>query len=172
MGNNASCKVAGIGIVHIKMFDGEVRTLGDVKHVLDLKRNLISLSTLDTKGYKYTSEGGVLKISKGALVKMKGYQKTAMLYVMQGSTVRRDVVVVSRSLSEDDITKLWHMCLGHMSENGMAELSRRGLLDEQKTSYNFVSIVFLGNRSELDSLQAFISQRGHLTIHIQTFRDL
>ena len=82
MGNNASCKVAGIGIVHIKMFDGVVRTLGDVKHVLDLKRNLISLSTLDTKGYKYTSEGGVLKISKGALVKMKGHQKTAMLYVM------------------------------------------------------------------------------------------
>ena len=82
MGNNASCKVAGIGIVHIKMFDGVVRTLSDVKHVLNLKRNLISLSTLDAKGYKYTGEGGVLKISKGALVKMKGHQKTAMLYVM------------------------------------------------------------------------------------------
>ena len=82
MGNNASCKVAGIGIVHIKMFDGVVYTLGDVKHVLNLKKNLISLSTLDAKGYKYTDEGGVLKISKGALVKMKGHQKTAMLYVM------------------------------------------------------------------------------------------
>ena len=61
MGNNASCKVAGIGIVHIKMFDGVVRTLGDVRHVHDLKRNLISLSTLDAKGYKYTCEGGVKK---------------------------------------------------------------------------------------------------------------
>ena len=30
--------------------------------------------------------------------------------------------------------KLWHICLRHMSENGMAELSRRGLLDWQKTS--------------------------------------
>ena len=64
MGNNASCKVAGIGTICIKMFDGVVRTLGDVRHVPDLKRNLISLSTLDTKGYKYTSEGGVLKTSK------------------------------------------------------------------------------------------------------------
>ena len=54
------------------MFDGVVRTLGDVRHILDLKRNLISLSTLDSKGYKYTSEGGVLKISKGALAVMKG----------------------------------------------------------------------------------------------------
>ena len=65
------------------------------------------------------------------------------------------------------------MRLGHISENNMAELSRRGLLDEEKqVSYSFVSIVFLGNISELDSLQAFISQRGCLTIYIQTFGDL
>ena len=64
------------------MVDGVVRTLDDVRHVSYLKRNLISLSTLDIKGYKYTSEGGVLKISKGALVVMKGHQKTAMLYVL------------------------------------------------------------------------------------------
>ena len=49
MGNNAFCKVAGIGTVCIKMFDGVVRTLGDVRHVPDLERNLISLSTLDAK---------------------------------------------------------------------------------------------------------------------------
>ena len=53
MGNNASCKVADIGTICIKMFDGVVRTLGDIRHVLDLKRNLISLSTLHAKGYKY-----------------------------------------------------------------------------------------------------------------------
>ena len=47
MGNNATCKVAGIGTVRIKMFDGVVKTLGDGKHVSHVKRNLISLSTLD-----------------------------------------------------------------------------------------------------------------------------
>ena len=73
MGNNASCKVAGIGTVRIRMFDGVVRTLDDVRYVLDLKRNLIPLSTLNTKGYKYTGKGGVLKISKRALVVMKGH---------------------------------------------------------------------------------------------------
>ena len=51
MGNNASYKVTGIVTVHIKMFDRGVLTLGDVKHVPDLKRNLISLITLDTKWY-------------------------------------------------------------------------------------------------------------------------
>ena len=134
MGNNVSCKVASIGTVRIKMFDRVVRTLGDVRHVPDLKRNLISLSTLDTRGYKYTGEGGVLKISKGALIVMKGHQKTTMLYVLQGSTVIGDVVVASRSLSGDDITKLWHICLRHVSENDRAELSRRRLLDGQETS--------------------------------------
>ena len=54
----------------------------------------------------------------------------------------------------------------------MAELSRKRFLDGKKTSYSFMSTAFLGNRSELDSLQAFISQRGFLTIYIQTFGDL
>ena len=64
MGNNASCKIVGIGIVRIKMFDRVRRTLGDVRHVLDLRRNLISLNTLDSKRYKYTGVGRVLKLSK------------------------------------------------------------------------------------------------------------
>ncbi|KAG8472490.1 hypothetical protein CXB51_034176 [Gossypium anomalum] len=84
----------------------------------DLKRNLISLSTFDSKGYRYTDESGVLKISKGSLVVMKGQKKTAKLYVLQGSTVTGDAVVASSSLSDDDITKLWHMRLGHMN-NGL-----------------------------------------------------
>ncbi|KAG8483701.1 hypothetical protein CXB51_023428 [Gossypium anomalum] len=131
MGNNASCKIAGVGTIKVKMFDGVVRTLSDVRYVPELKRNLISLSTLDSKGYRYTAESGVLKISKGSLVVMKGQRKTAKLYVLQGSTVTGDAAVASSFLSDDDITKLWHMRLGHMSENGMVELSKRGLLDGQ-----------------------------------------
>ena len=50
MGNEAPCKIVGICTVRIKMFDGIIRTLGDVKHVPDLKRNIISLSTLNSKG--------------------------------------------------------------------------------------------------------------------------
>ena len=60
VGNDASFKITGVGTFRIKMFDGTFKTLWDVKHALDLKRNLISLSILDSKGYKYTSEGGAL----------------------------------------------------------------------------------------------------------------
>jgi hypothetical protein len=38
MGNDISCKNVGIGRIKIKMFDGIVRTLTDVRHVPDLKR--------------------------------------------------------------------------------------------------------------------------------------
>ena len=49
IGNNASYKIAGIGTVCIKVFGTVcikvfgivVRTLGDIRHVSDLKRNLI-----------------------------------------------------------------------------------------------------------------------------------
>ncbi|KAG8503733.1 hypothetical protein CXB51_001751 [Gossypium anomalum] len=83
MGNTASCKIAGVGTIKVKMFDRVVRTLSDVRHVLELKRNLISLSTLDSKGYRHTAESG-------------------------GSTITGDAAVASSSLSDDDITKLSH----------------------------------------------------------------
>ncbi|KAG8478906.1 hypothetical protein CXB51_028758 [Gossypium anomalum] len=115
IGNNASCNIVSIGMIKVKMFDRVVKTLSGMRHVPELKRNLISLSTLNSKKYKYTTESGVLKISKGFLVMMKGQRKTAKLYVLQGSLV----------------TRLCHMRLGNMSENGMTELSKRGLLDGQ-----------------------------------------
>ncbi|KAG8489688.1 hypothetical protein CXB51_017740 [Gossypium anomalum] len=72
MGNNASCKIANIGMIKIKMFDGVIRQLSGVQHVPKLKMNLILLSTLGSKGHKCTVKSGVLKISKGSLVVMKG----------------------------------------------------------------------------------------------------
>ncbi|KAG8473176.1 hypothetical protein CXB51_035117 [Gossypium anomalum] len=131
MGNNDSCKIAGVGTIKVKMFDGVFKTLSDVRHVPELKRNLISLSTVDSKGYRYIAESGVLKISKGSLIMMKGQRKTDKLYVLKGSTVTGHTAVAYSSLSNDDITKLWHMRLGHMSENDMVELSKIRLIDGQ-----------------------------------------
>ena len=64
MGNDASCKVVGIGNVRIKMFDGVVRALCDVRHIPDLRKNLISLGTLDCNGFSNKSTSGVMKVSK------------------------------------------------------------------------------------------------------------
>ena len=61
MGNNAQYSVVGIGTVQIKTRDSVLRTLSNVRHILDLKRNLISLGTLESNGCKYSAKGGVLR---------------------------------------------------------------------------------------------------------------
>jgi len=99
LGNNVSCKVFGIGSVKIKMHDGIIRTLTNVWHVPDLKRNLISLSALDSFGYSFSGQSGVLKVTKGTFVVMKA-EKIGKLYVLQGSTVTDQVAVNSDFLSK------------------------------------------------------------------------
>ena len=72
MGNDNTCQTKGIGTVRLKMHDGTIRRLTDVRYVPDLKKNLISLGVLDSSGYKVTMEGGVLKVVRGAFLAMKG----------------------------------------------------------------------------------------------------
>ncbi|KAG8473109.1 hypothetical protein CXB51_035075 [Gossypium anomalum] len=172
MGNNSSCKIAGVGTIKVKMFDGVVRTLSDMRHVPELKRNLISLSTLDSKGYRYTTKSEVLKISKGSLAVMKGQRKTAKLYVLQGSTVTGDAAVASSSLPDDDITKLWHMRLEHMSENYMVELSKRGLLDGQGIrKLNFCEHCVFGKQKRVRFTRGIHNTKGTLEyIHSDLWR--
>lgn len=114
---NFSLLVVGIGTIQIKMFDAMVRTFY-VKHVPDMKKNLISLSLLDKKGYKYSGQDGVLNVSKGALTIMKG-KLSDDLYCLVGNTIIETVSVVSSNDPDDDVTRLWHMRFGHMSERGL-----------------------------------------------------
>jgi hypothetical protein len=43
------------------MFDDAIRTLYDVRHIPNLRKNLISLGTLDRIGFSFKSEGGSTK---------------------------------------------------------------------------------------------------------------
>lgn len=72
MENNVYCEVVRICTVQFKMHDGVVRTLIDVRHVPDLERILYFLGTLDSQDCKFSAESGVLRVSKGVLVLLKG----------------------------------------------------------------------------------------------------
>ena len=50
MGNDVSCRVYGIGKVAVKQFNGEVKVLTNVRHIPELRRNLISLGSLEDEG--------------------------------------------------------------------------------------------------------------------------
>ena len=108
MGNDATCPVIGISTMKIKMFDEVVRVLSNVRHVPDLRRNLISLRVLDNLGHSYSSKGGIMKITKSFLMVMKE-QKVSMLYRLIGNTVVGRVAITIPVESSTDDTKLWHM---------------------------------------------------------------
>lgn len=55
-----------IDTIKIKMFDGTVRKLNEVRHVPKLRKNLISISCLDAISCKITLSDEVMKIEKGS----------------------------------------------------------------------------------------------------------
>lgn len=70
------------------MFDGIIRSLSDVRYIPKMKRNVISLSVFDDKGYKFSSGDGVLKITKDSLVLIKAdMRKENGLYYVGGTTI-------------------------------------------------------------------------------------
>jgi hypothetical protein len=116
MGNYFSCKIVGVGIIHIKMYDSIVRKLTYVRHVPKHRKNLISLGVIYSIGYKCITQGGVLKVSKGVLVVIKE-NRIENLYHLEGRTEINQTVVASEGAS--DSTRLWNQCLGHMKEKGI-----------------------------------------------------
>ena len=169
MGNDASCKVVGIGNIRIKMFDVVVRMLCDVRHVPDLRKNLISLGTLDCNGFSYKSTSGVMKVSKGVMTVMKGQKLAGNIYKLLGTTIVGGVATVK---SESNSTILWHMQLGHMGERGMMELHKRNLLKDIKTcKLDFCKYCVFGKQYKCNSRQPHTRQRGFLTMFIQMFGD-
>ena len=93
-GDNKACIMAGIGMIKSGLEDESERILLEVRYVLDLKRNLISLRVLNREGCSFKSQGEVLRVSRGPLLYMKGTLK-GMLYVLHGKTLIAEVVVIN-----------------------------------------------------------------------------
>jgi len=149
LGDDRCCNIVGIGDVRIRMYDGTVRTLCDVRHIPELKKNLISLGNLHKNGFipKADEDMETIRIVKGALIVMKGKITTGNIYKLLGSTVVGGVHSIE---SHDDNTKLWHMRLGHLSERGMTELHKRNLLHGVKTcKLDFCKFCVLGKQTRV-----------------------
>ena len=97
LADNQPCKVAGIGSISLKNHDGSTRVLTDVQYIPKLEKNLISLGTLELKGFTIILQNGILKVISGALVVMKGIRRNN-LYLYQGSTI----VGTAATVSEED----------------------------------------------------------------------
>ena len=83
LGNDKPCNIAGKGKVKIHLKNGNHWLLKEVKHVLDLIKNLIPIGQLGSEGCITTFIDKTWKVSKGALVRSKG-EKVGTLYLCNG----------------------------------------------------------------------------------------
>ena len=63
MGDDHPCHMERICTVLVKMFDGMVQELKDVRYVPQLKKNLIFVGALKALGLEVSIRDGVLKLS-------------------------------------------------------------------------------------------------------------
>ncbi|PKI63637.1 hypothetical protein CRG98_015955 [Punica granatum] len=97
-------EIAGKGDVRIKTPNGLVWQLRGVRHILGLKRNLISVGQLDDEGYDLSFGSSSWKIIKGAMVMARG-KKEGTLYMTVNN---HDNIALANANSDAD---LWH-CAG------------------------------------------------------------
>ncbi|KAK3002885.1 hypothetical protein RJ639_019249 [Escallonia herrerae] len=162
MCNDVVCEVMGICTIKIKMFDGIVRTLCDVRYIPDLKKNLISLGTLDSIDCSISIKGGVMKVSKGAMVIMKG-QKTGNFYKLMGNTIICGASVSTHAGSRNDNSELWHKRLRHLSEGAMLELHKCKLLQGVKScKLDFCKFCIFGKQKRVSFKAASHTSKGIL----------
>lgn len=82
------------------------------------------MGVLESKGYCFKSGEGTINIYKGDRVIMRGFRDQS-LYYLDATTVLGE----SESNTQDE-SELWHRRLGHVSENGLNELLKQGVLKD------------------------------------------
>ena len=120
-----------------------------VRHVPELKQNLISLGVLDESGYVCKTENGKMKISRGSYVAMKGIKRNG-LYILLGKTVIPQNAASVAAKVVNDQTMLWHKRLGHISQKGIYYLNKQKVFGKDVVSQlEFCENCILGKQHKL-----------------------
>ena len=162
LADNQPCKIAEIGSISLKNHDESTRVLTDVRYIPKLEKNLIYLGTLESKGFTIILQNGILKVVSGALVMMKGIRRNN-LYLYQGSTTVRTAAAVSEADKVAEMSRLWHMRLGHAGEKSLQTLAMQGLLKGAKTcKLDFCEQCVLGKQNRVKFGTAIHNTEGIL----------
>ncbi|KAL8137268.1 hypothetical protein V2J09_003269 [Rumex salicifolius] len=131
MGSDHGCETVDISTIRIQMHDGIVRTLMDVRHVPDLRKNVISL------GCKLIGENRVLKVVSGSLLVMKGIRQKK-LYHLVGNVSHDDTYSEeSDELEHEEVHLENAQALQQQQQETLASTrSRRGYKLVQRNAYD------------------------------------
>jgi hypothetical protein len=113
LGDDAPCKIFGIGKVQIKQKNGNQWLLKEVRHVPYLRKNKISTRQLESEGCISIFTDKAWTVTKGSLVITKR-EKVGTLHLC---TCNIDSSISLASTGVD--TSLWNHRLGHMNEKEM-----------------------------------------------------
>jgi len=105
MGKDVMCKTVGISNIRMRMFDGQARTLTNIRHVSNLKKNLLSLGALKARGYKFSGTNGEIKATKGSMMILKR-ERITNLYKLTGSIIVGD----ASALTEKEVLQDFGTC--------------------------------------------------------------
>nr|GEW11139.1 retrovirus-related Pol polyprotein from transposon TNT 1-94 [Tanacetum cinerariifolium] len=123
LADNRARTIRKTGKVRVQMKDGSSFVLENVRYILELKRNLISLGTLDREGYTVKLQNGRVKVIKGSLMVLS---KGNCVYSLDGLAESGEASV---GIQENkSLAHVWHKRVGHISEAGLHELERRDVL--------------------------------------------
>ncbi|GFS33425.1 hypothetical protein Acr_00g0028380 [Actinidia rufa] len=154
MANNMSSKVVGRGSVRFRMADGRSVTLTKVRHVPNLRKNLISIGMLDSKGCSFDASGGILRVSKENKEMLWG-KKTRGLYRLEGS------------VQIGGATTVRHESNGISKENGQGKQPlHRGTQSKRRGTWRIRS----GTRAQGDAL-GYVRKSGQTRV-MQPVQDV
>ena len=123
MRNSGVSKIVGIGDVCLETSIGNKLVLKNVRHVPDIRLNLISIDILDDKRFTNSFGESKWKLTKGSLVAARG-KKQNTLYAMEAKLHKGEINAAQQDLS----IELWHRRVGHINEKGLQTLAIKQFL--------------------------------------------
>ena len=104
------------------MYDGSIKILSEVRYIPAVKRNLISLGSLERKGFHFSSGDGKMIVYKGNTTFMLA-KRVHNLYYLNAEIINGEV-----NLLEKADRRIWHMRLGHVGDAGLKELEIKRII--------------------------------------------
>ena len=112
-------------------------------------------------------KNGILKVVSRELVVIKGIRRNN-LYLYQGSVIVGTTAAVSEVDKVAEMSRLWHMRLGHAGEKYLKTLAMQGLLKGAKTcKLNFCEQCVLGKQKRV-KFGTVIHNTGGILDYIHT----
>ncbi|GKB95669.1 retrovirus-related pol polyprotein from transposon TNT 1-94 [Tanacetum coccineum] len=140
LGDNRACTIIGIGKVRVQMKDGLSFMLENVRYIPELKRNLISLGTLDREGY-------TVKLRNG---RVKGPSRVES---MSGCRYFLSIV-------DDYSRRVWVHFLRHKNESFSKFKEWKQLMENQTGTPQQKGLAERMNRTLLNKVRCLLIQSG------------